>query len=303
MIDLIGDIHGHAEKLIQLLEKLGYTSQNGSYSHESRKALFIGDYIDRGPEIRKTLMIVRKMVENGNAIALMGNHEYNAICFHYQESDGGHLRKHLIKNIIQHYETLRQFQNKQDEYEDFIEWFKGLPLFYETDHFRAAHACWDHANMAFLRTILRNDRLHENLLQQSVNKRTELYRTLDETLKGKEIRMPQGFSFTDKDGTDRREIRIKWWENPSQSTYQRISVLPIENLPDEPIDLALLKNAEYYLPTEKPVFFGHYWLKGQPVLIRKNICCLDFSIAENGCLAAYSFDGEQELSNDKFTFV
>ena len=303
MIDLIGDIHGHAEKLIQLLEKLGYTSQNGSYSHESRKALFIGDYIDRGPEIRKTLMIVRKMVENGNAIALMGNHEYNAICFHYQESDGGHLRKHLIKNIIQHYETLRQFQNKQDEYEDFIEWFKGLPLYYETDHFRAAHACWDNVNIAFLRTILRNDRLHENLLQQSVNKRTELYRTLDETLKGKEIRMPQGFSFTDKDGTDRREIRIKWWENPSQSTYQRISVLPIENLPDEPIDLALLKNAEYYLPTEKPVFFGHYWLKGQPVLIRKNICCLDFSIAENGCLAAYSFDGEKELSNDKFTFV
>jgi hypothetical protein len=303
MIDFIGDIHGHAEKLIQLLEKLGYTFQDGSYSHQSRKVLFIGDYIDRGPEIRKTLMIVRQMVESGNAVAMMGNHEYNAICFHYQENDGGHLRKHLIKNIIQHYETLRQFQNKQEEYEDYIEWFKGLPLYYETDYFRAAHACWDNNNIAFLRTILRHDRLYENLLKQSVNKRTELYRTLDETLKGKEIKMPQGISLFDKDGTERKQIRIKWWEDPSQSTYNSLSVLPIDNLSDEPIDLSTLNHPGYYLPTEKPVFFGHYWLKGQPGLIRKNICCLDFSVAQNGHLAAYSFAGEKELSDEKFTFV
>lgn len=69
------------------------------------------------------------MVDSGNAIALMGNHEYNALCFHYQETEGGHLRKHSIKNIIQHYETLKQFQNKQKEYEAYLDWFKTLPLF------------------------------------------------------------------------------------------------------------------------------------------------------------------------------
>lgn len=63
------------------------------------------------------------MVDSDNAIALMGNHEYNALCFHFQETQGGHLRKHLIKNVIQHYETLKQFQNRQEEYEEYLEWF------------------------------------------------------------------------------------------------------------------------------------------------------------------------------------
>ncbi|MFZ1679216.1 MAG: metallophosphoesterase, partial [Saprospiraceae bacterium] len=102
MIDFIGDIHGHADKLEALLKKLGYTFNAGSYSHPERKILFVGDYIDRGPKIRETLDIVRRMVENENAIALMGNHEYNAICFHYPEKEGGHLRNHEIKNVLQH---------------------------------------------------------------------------------------------------------------------------------------------------------------------------------------------------------
>jgi len=50
------------------------------------------------------------MVERGNAIALMGNHEYNALCFHFQDPEGGHLRKHLIKtlfNIMKHSNNFR----------------------------------------------------------------------------------------------------------------------------------------------------------------------------------------------------
>ena len=48
MIDFIGDIHGHADKLEELLLKLGYTKSAGAYSHPQRKVLFVGDYIDRG---------------------------------------------------------------------------------------------------------------------------------------------------------------------------------------------------------------------------------------------------------------
>jgi len=232
MFDLIGDIHGHADKLIELLEKLGYSAGSGVYSHPTRKVVFIGDYIDRGPKIRETLKIVRQMVETGNAVALMGNHEYNALCFHYEEREGGHLRKHLIKNIIQHYETLLQFQNKQAEYEDYIEWFKTLPLFYETNDFRAVHACWDQENINFLRSVLKNDKFSEKGLHQSVISGTDIYQAIDETLKGKEIRLPEGYYFTDKDGTVRSDIRIKWWEDPSQSTYQKMSVVPMENLSD-----------------------------------------------------------------------
>ena len=79
MLDFIGDIHGHADKLEALLQKMGYEKQNGIYKHQERKALFLGDYIDRGPKIRETLEIVKAMVDEGHATALMGNHEYNAL--------------------------------------------------------------------------------------------------------------------------------------------------------------------------------------------------------------------------------
>ncbi|QOW10262.1 phosphoesterase [Kaistella flava (ex Peng et al. 2021)] len=305
MIDFIGDIHGHADKLEELLLKLGYSKPNSFYLHSNpnRKVLFVGDYIDRGPKIRETLEIVKSMVDNGSAIALMGNHEYNALCFHFQETDGGHLRKHLIKNIIQHYETLKQFQNRQEEYEGYLEWFKTLPLFYESENFRAVHACWDDKIINFLKTKLVENRLNDELIYESVKKGTPLNEAIEETLKGKEIKMPEGLFFNDKDGTVRTEIRIKWWENPAEMTYKEISVEPLRNLPETKIDLNFFKNSEYYKEDEKPVFFGHYWLRGKPLLKRENICCLDYSVAKQGYLVAYSFNGELTLLSNKLTFV
>ena len=303
MTDIIGDIHGHADKLIELLNKLGYEKQDGTYAHPSRKVLFVGDYIDRGPQIKETLEIIKAMVDSGNAMALMGNHEYNALCFHFQESEGGHLRKHLITNIIQHYRTLEQFQNKQKEYEEYLEWFKTLPLFYETATFRAVHACWDNKNIEYLRNTLVNGRLTDELIFQSVKKGTHLNKAIEETLKGREMKIPDGLFFTDKDGTNRSEIRIKWWEDPAEMIYKSISIEPLENLPELPVGITSLKTTHFYSAEDKKVFFGHYWLKGEPSLYKQNICCLDYSVAKNGKLVAYRFDDEKELHNQKFTFV
>ena len=297
MIDLIGDIHGHAGKLKELLLKLGYKLSNGVYAHPERKVLFVGDYIDRGPKIRETLDIVKSMVESENAIALMGNHEYNALCFHFKAAEGGHLRKHIIKNIIQHYETLKQFHNKQTEYNEYIEWFKTLPLYFETETFRAVHACWDNSTIEYLKKTLVNDRLTDELIYQSVKKGTELNEAIEQTLKGKEMNMPEGLSFTDKDGTRRSEIRIKWWEDPSKMTYKSISVIPLEKLPEQPIELSELKSLDFYHEDYKKVFFGHYWLKGQPSLYKVNICCLDYSVAKEGKLVAYRINGETILDS------
>ncbi len=303
MIDLIGDIHGHADKLEELLLKLGYKKSDGAYSHPNRKVLFVGDYIDRGLQIKETLFIVKSMVDRGNAIALMGNHEYNALCFHFQEAEGGHLRKHSIKNIIQHYETLKQFQNEQEEYEEYLEWFKTLPLYYETDTFRAVHACWDNKNIEYLKKTLVNDRLTDDLIYQSVLKGTELNEAIDQTLKGKEMKMPEGLSFADKDKTIRTEVRIKWWENPSKMTYRSISVEPLEILPEQLIKLSELKSLDFYFDDDKKVFFGHYWLRGEPSLYKDNICCLDYSVAKGGKLVAYRLNGESILDSSNLTYV
>lgn len=303
MIDLIGDIHGHADELVQLLTKLGYVNDSvGGYVHAERKVLFVGDYIDRGPKIRETLNIVKQMVESGNAIALMGNHEYNALCFHRNKLNGGHLRKHYIKNIIQHFETLRQFQNKQTEYEAMIEWFYTLPLYYETAQFRAVHACWDGKHIEYLKSRLTEGRLTDYLLVESAKKDTALHDAIEVVLKGKEITLADGCSFQDKDGTNRSEIRIKWWENPTGLKYSDVSVLKMDDMPDLPIRPDQVY--EHYSENERPVFFGHYWLKDKvPTLYRDNICCLDYSVAKGGNLVAYSFDGELKLDARKLVIA
>lgn len=304
MYDFIGDIHGHADKLEALLEKMGYSKKDGIYQHPERKAFFVGDFIDRGPKIRETLQIVKSMLETNNAKAVMGNHEYNAICFHYQESSGGHLRKHKIKNIIQHFETLKQFQNRQSEYEEYINWFKSLPIYYETNEFRVVHACWDQTNIDYLKSqALYAGKLNEEQIYESVEEGFPFNVAIEETLKGKEISMPPGLSFTDKDGEVRTEIRTKWWEDPSKTSYKDISIEPLDSLPDSNVDTSFLKNTNFYAEDKKPVFFGHYWLKGNPSINRNNICCLDYSVAKEGKLVAYRFDGEQVLSNEKLVYV
>ncbi|MBK9480447.1 MAG: metallophosphoesterase [Bacteroidetes bacterium] len=86
---LWGLIHGHAHALENLLAKLGYQMIDSIYQHPAgRQVIFIGDLIDRGSQIRETLQLV-KHVMVGYAQVVMGNHEYNAICFHTPHSKRG----------------------------------------------------------------------------------------------------------------------------------------------------------------------------------------------------------------------
>jgi hypothetical protein len=283
---------------------MGYSKKDGVYQHSTRKAFFVGDYIDRGPKIRETLEIVRGMIENGFAIGLMGNHEYNAVCFHYERKDGGHLRRHKITNILQHAKTLKAFHNRDEEFKDYLEWFKTLPLFYETNEFRAVHACWDHQNIDLLKSRLQNQHLlTEELFFESALHKSDFHFAIEDTLKGKEITLPNGKTFLDKENTVRRETRIKWWEDPLKTSYKNISIEPLDTLPDTSVDASFLKSTNFYEEDKKPVFFGHYWLKGNPSINRNNICCLDYSVAKEGKLVAYRFDGEQVLSNEKLVYV
>jgi len=83
--DIIGDIHGCAEELKKLLEKLGYRicghRETGPMSGpvwahpKGRIAVFLGDLVDRGEGIVETLRLVYNMVETGHALCVPGNHE------------------------------------------------------------------------------------------------------------------------------------------------------------------------------------------------------------------------------------
>jgi predicted MPP superfamily phosphohydrolase len=79
-IDIIGDVHGHYQQLIRLTEKMGYSVGSKKLHHpESRKLGFVGDFINRGPQSVEVLTLVKSLCESGDAIAVLGNHEFRLI--------------------------------------------------------------------------------------------------------------------------------------------------------------------------------------------------------------------------------
>lgn len=82
--DIIGDVHGCADELEILLGELGYGLTWGGDARErtvevtaphGRKALFVGDLVDRGPRSPDVVRIVMSMVANGTGLCVMGNHD------------------------------------------------------------------------------------------------------------------------------------------------------------------------------------------------------------------------------------
>ncbi|HEX8391514.1 MAG TPA: polynucleotide kinase-phosphatase [Longimicrobium sp.] len=75
--DLIGDVHGCGDELDELLAALGYApGEDGVPRHpEGRKAVFLGDLVDRGPRVAHVLATAMAMVQAGTALAVPGNHD------------------------------------------------------------------------------------------------------------------------------------------------------------------------------------------------------------------------------------
>jgi len=79
--DVIGDIHGCRAELEALLGELGYTIERDDYSravgahHRERRAILVGDLVDRGPDTPGVLRLVMGMVAAGDAFCVPGNHE------------------------------------------------------------------------------------------------------------------------------------------------------------------------------------------------------------------------------------
>ena len=83
--DIIGDIHGCFDELVELLKELGYaisTQPDGNTVVEppqGRKAVFVGDFVDRGPKVAEVLRLVMQMQKTGAAISVPGNHDVKLV--------------------------------------------------------------------------------------------------------------------------------------------------------------------------------------------------------------------------------
>src|SRR5262249_51372807 len=98
--DIIGDVHGCHDELTELLARLGYAPETGAggqgpadgdgaarrrdaralpaavWKHpEGRRAVFIGDLVDRGPKVVETVRLAMAMVADGSALCVPGNHD------------------------------------------------------------------------------------------------------------------------------------------------------------------------------------------------------------------------------------
>jgi len=301
--DVIGDIHGHSNELKELLLALGYHPHGRGFRHSDRQVVFVGDFIDRGPGIGEVIEIVRAMVDAGDALAVMGNHEYNAIGFHTVRpgKQDEWFRAHSDKNLKQHQATLQQLSSAQIA--DAVAWFKTLPPAIELGGICVAHASWQPRDI---------DCIHDSLgslggftaefLAVAERPGSDLNTAIENVLKGPELRLPPGYFITDKAGHQRSTTRIKWYEDGTGRTYHQHH-LGSDIVPDVAIDANDLAAYEVYPQDAVPVFVGHYWLTGTPVPLAKNVACTDYSVAKAGKLVAYRWDGEAVLHADQFFWV
>ncbi|WP_075187406.1 metallophosphoesterase [Teredinibacter haidensis] len=312
--DIIGDVHGCGSTLERLLQELGYidTASTGHwpvYAHATRKAIFLGDIVDRGPRIRESLHIVKAMVDAGAAQCLLGNHEYNALAYTTPAPEGSgktYVREHNKRHNWLIAETLNQFAGYPEEWRMFLDWFHTLPVFIEFDTFRAVHACWDGEFIAEFRCKYpENNVISRLFVEESAIKGSFPQRFLDRLTRGTDLTLPEGRHITGRDGLERKAFRTKFWAD-SPETFQDVAFQP-DPLPADigslPLNTEQKRSLLSYSETEKPVFVGHYWLQGEPEPVKKNLACLDYSAVKYGRLACYRYDGETQLDKSKFVWI
>lgn len=305
--DIIGDVHGQADKLEALLQTMGYRKQAGAYRHPSRKAIFVGDFIDRGPRQVETCRLARRMVDADSALAILGNHEFNAIAWHLPDPDGadaGHFLRPRhgelgAQNRHQHHAFLGEVEGTP-LHAEIIDWFLTLPLWLDLPALRVVHACWHDGFMAELEPLLGNGRtLTPELMVRASRAHDPVFRAVEGLTKGLEVSLPAGHSFLDKDGHERRNVRIRWWDEQAHS-YRDLALMSEEErnkLPDIAVtETGMLPSYDH----RKPVFFGHYWMQGEPTLQADRMACVDYSAGKGGPLVAYRWDGEELLDVRNF---
>ncbi len=320
MYDIIGDIHGQAEELKTLLTKLGYSERvAGTYEHSERKVIFLGDFIDRGPSNLEVCGIAQSMIESGSALAIMGNHEFNAIGFYNQlqgdeESNyqGVYMRPRTNKNLKQHLSFLSEVFSKpkfEKEYERLIKFFKSLPVFIEDDGIQIVHAAWHQPTIENIKPFLDEKYcIKEEVYAEAFRKESNLYKSFELLLKGPEVKLPERAHFFDKDGNKRTEVRLKWWADPPfYYSHHSIGAPNIQEFPGDLESTRIIgEDVDGYERSEDApiLFFGHYWLNGLPMKQTDKHACLDYSVAKpGGQLVAYRWSGEATLKNENFISV
>lgn len=281
--DIIGDVHGHQEKLINLLQTLGYTKENNVWKQDGHKAVFVGDLIDKGPKAAEVLKTVKAMVDAGSAIMVIGNHELNWI----QDAADHTADAVAFMDATEKHHSRRQlteaFKYQIDGLIDLFNWLRNQPMYIDHPDLRVVHACWDEEAIATLKAAS-IDRLDQKALEGYRDTYSNTYLAIDRVVAGCAHQFPSKLAYDPNYRSTR--FRIKWWPE------DRVSINPIEIQPAP---------AKVQLPEDQPpVFFGHYAMVGTPDVLGHNVAGLDYSAAYGGELVAYRHKPGQPLDRAHF---
>ncbi|HEU0195942.1 MAG TPA: metallophosphoesterase [Nevskiaceae bacterium] len=310
--DIIGDLHGQIGPLQALLKRLGYSGQvDGGWHYPAgrRQAVFVGDFVDRNPHALEVIAVVRQMVEAGEALAVMGNHEFNALAWHTADPQAPdtYLRRHSERNRVQHAAFLQEAERDPEGYAAALDWFRKLPMWLDLGMLRVAHATWLPDSLRALQALRDADgRWSNGFLVRASRHDDAAFDAVEATLKGLEVDLPAGVSYLDNDGRQRYRTRLRWWLHEPPATLRGA-------LMAGPAALQQVGDAAWTAPwpaecgypaDAPPVFCGHYWLDGPCAPLAENVACVDYSAAHPGNkLVAYRWNGESRLSAAGFVAV
>jgi hypothetical protein len=243
-IDIIGDIHGELEALIELGRALGYEVDDGWSHSQGRVLVFVGDLIDRGPDSLGVAELVCNLIERRRAVCLLGNHEYNLV---------GHAQGH-IEPKASNKKTIEQFARYPKRSQAVLDTFRLLPTAIELPALRIIHAVWHLGCYSRVAKVIGHvpgehaneiadtfDWLQAHVVVASPFTETGLICALpaegvpptDDTaheilIKGYEAKADA--PFLDSEKKERTLIRVTWWDRERPE-----------------------------IPSDKRTVFGHYW--------------------------------------------
>jgi hypothetical protein len=144
-LDIIGDVHGEFDALRALIGHLGY-DEFGLHP-DGRRAVFVGDLCDRGPDSPAVIDLVMGWVQSGRAQCVLGNHELNVLLDAPKHGNGWFFdRDHDVHNG-RFLESKAATPERRTHWLQFLE---RLPMALEREDLRIVHACWDGAAIRVL---------------------------------------------------------------------------------------------------------------------------------------------------------
>lgn len=147
-LDVIGDIHGEGEALQGLLRALGYDT--AGCHPDGRRLVFIGDLCDRGPDSPGVIALVARLVSEGRAQCLLGNHELNILRAAPKSGNGWFFADDHDLAKGKYRDCTPAHPDQRARFQAF---FATLPVALERADLRLVHAAWLPAAIAELQTV------------------------------------------------------------------------------------------------------------------------------------------------------